>query len=82
MFSEYISREAEGSGIPEMKAVMSGVNIFRYLSLQTFVGKVIGLSAAICAGLSVGKEGPFVHLSACIANRLSKLRWFNDIDTN
>jgi H+/Cl- antiporter ClcA len=65
-----------------MKAVMSGVNIFRYLSFQTFIGKIIGLTAALSAGLAVGREGPFVHLSACIANKLSKLSWFSDIDTN
>lgn len=30
---EYISRDAEGSGIPEMKVILAGVNIYKYLSL-------------------------------------------------
>jgi len=29
---EYISRDAEGSGIPEMKAMLAGTNIYKYLS--------------------------------------------------
>ena len=29
---EYISRDAEGSGIPEMKVILAGVNIYKYLS--------------------------------------------------
>jgi H+/Cl- antiporter ClcA len=28
---KYISVDSEGSGIPEMKAIMSGINIYRYL---------------------------------------------------
>lgn len=40
---EFISRDAEGSGIPEMKSILAGVNIYRYLSFQTLIGKIIGL---------------------------------------
>ena len=29
---EYVSRDAEGSGIPEMKSILAGVNIYKYLS--------------------------------------------------
>ena len=29
---EFVSKDAEGSGIPELKSILSGVNIYRYLS--------------------------------------------------
>jgi H+/Cl- antiporter ClcA len=31
------------------------------------IGKIVGLLAGLGAGLSIGKEGPFVHLSCSIA---------------
>ena len=30
--------------------------------------------------MSVGKEGPFVHIAACIANKLAKISIFKDIN--
>jgi len=79
---EYVSKEAEGSGIPELKSILAGVNIYRYLSFQTFIGKIVGLFSGLAAGLSIGREGPFVHLSAAIANKLAKLKCFSDIESN
>jgi chloride channel 2 len=79
---EYISKDAEGSGIPEMKSILAGVNIYRYLSFQTLIGKIIGLTAALSAGLSIGKEGPFVHLAGGVTNKLCKLPCFKDIQNN
>lgn len=61
---------------------MSGLNIFQFFSLRTYIGKVVGLIAGMTAGLSVGREGPYVHMSACIGSKLSKLGWFSDMDTN
>lgn len=79
---EYISRDAEGSGIPEMKSILAGVNIYKYLSFQTLIGKSIGLFAGLSAGLSIGKEGPFVHLAGGVANKLAKLKPFKSIENN
>jgi len=45
------------------------------------IGKIVGVWANFCSHLSIGKEGPFVHISACIANKLTKLRIFNDFDS-
>ena len=72
----FVSKDAEGSGIPEMKSILAGVNIYRYLSFRALIGKIIGVWSNFCAHLSVGKEGPFVHISACIANKLAKLHVF------
>ena len=76
---EYVSRDAEGSGIPELKAILAGVNIYKYLSFPTILGKWVGLTAAFCASFNIGKIGPFCHISAGIANKLAKLRPFNEI---
>jgi chloride channel 2 len=67
---KYISTDAEGSGIPEMKAILAGINIYRYLGFQTMFGKMVGVIAANASGLSIGREGPFVHISGIIANKL------------
>lgn len=78
----YISIDAEGSGIPEMKAILGGVNIYRYLSLQTLSAKVIGLISASAAGMSIGKAGPMVHINCIIAQKLTKLSIFSHIYEN
>jgi len=66
-YSIFVSREVEGSGIPEIKAIIAGIQIPKYLNLNTGLAKIFGLMAALIAGLPVGREGPFIHLSACIA---------------
>lgn len=52
---QYISIDAQGSGIPEMKVMLSGVWQKNFLTLNTLVAKVIGLTFACASGLYVGK---------------------------
>jgi len=47
----FISADADGSGIPEVKTVLSGINIYRYFSVEAFVAKILGLYAAIVGGI-------------------------------
>ena len=76
----FISPDADGSGIPEMKTVLSGVSKFKYFSFNAFIGKSLGLFAALVSGCSVGKVGPYVHLSCLICNRCMKVNYFNKIN--
>ena len=76
---KFISTDAEGSGIPEVKSILSGVHISRYLSISTLSAKIAGLIAGCAAGLSIGKEGPFVHISAILANKMTKMRYIRQL---
>ena len=73
---KYISKDAEGSGIPEMKAIIGGATIKEYISYQTLCSKIVGLVAATASGLSVGREGPFVHISCIFADKISSIPIF------
>jgi H+/Cl- antiporter ClcA len=77
--SLWLTKDAEGSGIPELRSIMGGNPIYRLISMRTYVGRAIGLIASIAAGLSVGKEGPFINLAACIANGLARFNMFQSI---
>ncbi|CAB3405309.1 unnamed protein product [Caenorhabditis bovis] len=62
-----------GSGIPEIKCILSGFVIRGYLGKWTFIIKSVGLILSSASGLSLGKEGPMVHLACCIGNIFSYL---------
>ena len=42
---------AVGSGIPEMKSILSGVVMNRFLSLKCGIAKALGLIAAYASGV-------------------------------
>ncbi|GAA5857166.1 hypothetical protein JCM8547_009348 [Rhodosporidiobolus lusitaniae] len=63
---------AAGSGIPEIKTILSGFVIRGYLGSWTLAVKAVGLTLSVASGLSLGKEGPFVHIASCVANILSR----------
>ena len=51
---------AAGSGIPEVKTVLSGFVIHGYLGGWTLFTKAVGLTLSVASGLNLGKEGPMV----------------------
>ncbi|KAI4979611.1 hypothetical protein ZWY2020_016364 [Hordeum vulgare] len=53
-----VSPAAGGSGIPEVKAYLNGVDAPNIFSLRTLAVKVIGNIAAVSSSLHVGKAGP------------------------
>ncbi|XP_027807744.2 chloride channel protein ClC-Kb isoform X2 [Marmota flaviventris] len=71
-----IARVVRGSGIPELKTILSGVVLEDYLDIKNFGAKVVGLSCTLAAGSTIflGKVGPFVHLSVMIAAYLGRVR--------
>lgn len=62
-----------GSGIPEIKTILSGFIIRGYLGKWTLMIKSVGMMLGVSAGLSLGKEGPFVHVACCCGNIFSYL---------
>jgi chloride channel 3/4/5 len=66
------ANHASGSGIPEVKTILGGFIIRGFLSTKTMVVKMLGLILAVSSGLSLGKEGPLVHLSCCLAFTISR----------
>ncbi|TCD69139.1 hypothetical protein EIP91_008615 [Steccherinum ochraceum] len=63
------------TGIPEIKAILSGYVFDAFLGPWTLLIKAVGLALAVASGLSLGKEGPLVHVACCTAYLL--LRLFN-----
>ncbi|KAK4705024.1 chloride channel 3/4/5, partial [Phenoliferia sp. Uapishka_3] len=56
------------TGIPEIKTILGGYIITDFLSGWTLLIKSLGLPLAVASGLSLGKEGPIVHVACCIGN--------------
>eukprot|EP00762_Andalucia_godoyi_P004579 ANDGO_05103.mRNA.1 Chloride channel protein F len=78
----YISPNAAGSGIPEMKSILSGISLRKFLSVRTLLAKILGLVLAAGAGLPIGKEGPFVHVSSALCRLILMLPFFGSLSSN
>mmetsp|Transcript_32739 Transcript_32739/g.48504 ORF Transcript_32739/g.48504 Transcript_32739/m.48504 type:complete len:878 (-) Transcript_32739:106-2739(-) len=63
---------AGGSGIPEIKCFLNGIDLPRIVRIKTLVCKVVGVTFSVAAGLPVGKEGPMVHSGAVVAAGISQ----------
>lgn len=70
----YYGPAAAGSGIPDVKSFLNGVDVPQVLHPSTLIAKVLGSVGAVSGSLAVGKEGPFVHTGACLAFILSQGR--------
>ncbi|CAL5183042.1 unnamed protein product [Lathyrus oleraceus] len=68
----YIAPAAAGSGIPEVKAYLNGIDAHSILAPSTLFVKIFGSILGVAGGFVVGKEGPMVHTGACIANLLGQ----------
>ncbi|KAH8805673.1 chloride channel-like protein 3 [Xylogone sp. PMI_703] len=71
---------AKQSGIPEIKTVLGGFVIRRFLGAWTLTVKSLGLCLAVASGMWLGKEGPLVHVACCCSNLFIKL--FSSINGN
>jgi len=72
-FVKQLAQWASGSGIPEVKTILGGFVIRHFAGWQTLLVKISGLVLAVSSGLSLGKEGPLVHVSACVCEVSSRL---------
>ena len=59
---------AAGSGVAEVKVILSGFVVHGYLGVKTLVVKTLALILSVASGLSLGKEGPYVHIATCVGN--------------
>jgi chloride channel 3/4/5 len=63
---------AKHSGIPEIKTMLGGFVIRKFLGGWTLLIKSLGLCLAVASGMWLGKEGPLVHVACCCANLFMK----------
>ncbi|KAH9251033.1 hypothetical protein BASA81_011093 [Batrachochytrium salamandrivorans] len=79
---KYIAPQAAGSGIEQVRSIMTGYSIPGYLSSNTLIAKTLGLIAVQASGLKIGKEGPFVHIACSLGNFFLMLPWFKELKEN
>lgn len=66
-----------GSGIPETKSFLNGVQLTHFVRLRTLLAKSLSVVFTVSSGLFAGPEGPMVHIGAIIGASMS--RWYNRV---
>ena len=68
----WIEPAAAGSGIPEIKAYLNGINLNKVVRIRVLYAKVIGTCFSVAAGLALGKEGPMIHAGSIVGAAMSQ----------
>ncbi len=75
LFAGYVTQkyapDASGSGIPQVKQALNTSSVV--IKLRTAVVKFIGGMVGIASGLSLGREGPTIHIGASLASKISRV---------
>ena len=71
MLVVFLSPEAAGSGVPEIKAYLNGTRVPRFLRPACALVKAVGVCFSVAAGLVIGKEGPLIHIGGALGSLLS-----------
>lgn len=71
---------AAGSGVAEVRVILSGFVLHGFLGVRTLFIKMVALILSVASGMSLGKEGPYVHMAACVGNILCRI--FSKYDQN
>jgi chloride channel 3/4/5 len=71
---------AAGSGVAEVRVILSGFVLHGFLGVKTLFIKTFALIMSVASGLSLGKEGPYVHIATCVGNIACRL--FQKYDRN
>ena len=66
---------ARGSGIAELKGYLNGNRQRGLFHWRTFVGRAVGICLVIVATMPFGREGPSIHIGACVASMALNLPW-------
>ncbi|KAF4956425.1 hypothetical protein FSARC_11561 [Fusarium sarcochroum] len=64
---------AAGSGVAEVRVILSGFVLHGFLGVRTLIIKMVALILSVASGMSLGKEGPYVHMAACVGNILCRI---------
>jgi len=67
-----IEPAAAGSGIPEIKAYLNGINLNKSVRVKVLVSKVLGMCFSCASGLPLGKEGPMIHAGSIVGAAVSQ----------
>ncbi|GLC73545.1 hypothetical protein PLESTF_001389800 [Pleodorina starrii] len=73
LLGSYVSPQAAGSGIPEIRCYLNGIHVRGLLTVRTFFAKSFGVVLSVASGLVVGKEGPFTHVGAILGGGVGHL---------
>jgi chloride channel protein, CIC family len=65
----YVSKEAAGSGVPQVKVAFW--RDFGFLPFRVIFAKFFGCVITIGGGSSLGREGPTVHIAGALASNIA-----------
>lgn len=69
----YVAPAALGSGVAETMGILNGVKYPDFITLKALLVKFLGVAFAVSAGLTVGKEGPLIHIGAIVGSAIPYL---------
>ena len=76
---DFVSQSAQGSGIPEIKSILTGVEYKGFFSVPTAIAKYTSIFFVRISGLGIGFEAAFIHIAAFLGDYCSKFGFFLEL---